>query len=141
MPDYKQCTATMMGVLMDEREAPETGYVQAPNGLYYGITDPTIPYLCRLDQLRYWIQQDVDMDTLFGSGAVINQTTISTWFGGNMTTTYKFMASLQFIVTHIFATITPNKEFDLATNAGQWEITFVNSGSNPVGGVPEPSIC
>ena len=142
MSDYKQCTTNLMDILMTEQENPEVGYVQAPNGLYYGITDKSIPYMGYLDQLRYWVQQDEDMSILVTPGHIAGEDMISEWFGRDMTTTYKFMASLQFIVSHIFHDIVPNKEFELVAGGnGPWEVAFVNGGGNPDGPIPPPAMC
>ena len=141
MPDYKQCTTSLMSTLMHETTSPQSGYVLAPNGYYYGLTDNMVPYLGHLDQLRYWIQQDTDMSMLFGTGAVVGESTVSTWFDADMTTTYKFMAALQFIVTHIFSSITPNREFNLSTVSSAWQIAYTNGGSNPDGPIPPPMAC
>lgn len=143
MPDYKSCAETLVDNLMDETTSSQTGYVLAPNGKYYGLTDSSTPFLGDLDYLRYWILQDTNMAAIFNTSAVTSETTIKAWFSNNMTTTYKFMAAMQFCVAFDYSNLTADVQFSLDTNptSGLWELEFTNGGSNPGLAPPTSPTC
>lgn len=138
--DYKVCVANLVNQVIGESNTPKPGFILAPNGKNYGIQYPDTPYMGRMDQMRYWMKQDISMNTLFVYLTTKTEDEINVWFN-NMSITYKFMVFCQYMVAHDHGNFTPNRQFNLLTINNKWNLRFDNGGMNPQNPPPPRMEC